>query len=77
MTSRHWNYRVTRERLDDGSYLFALREVYYEDDRPVAWSAEPDSFVGESAEEVTDSLSKALVSALGRDVLDIDTTEAD
>lgn len=75
LNGRYWDYRITRETLPDGSHLYALREVYYVDNKPEAWSLEPDRFVGDSAESVTASLTMALRNATEQGVLDLDTRE--
>lgn len=55
-----WNYRITRESFTDPdgnrAHIYALREVFYDADMPVAWSEEPTSFDGETPGQVIESL---------------------
>ena len=66
-----WNHRVTRELLEDGSELFAIREVHYDTDGAVVgWTRDPIAAVGDTAEDVAWALQKMLEGA-GRPVLDL------
>lgn len=52
-----WNYRVVREkdRKLKGcpqTYSWSIRDVYYKNNKPYAWGAEPQYPVGETWEEV-------------------------
>lgn len=36
-----WNYRMTRERLTGGEYIYAIREVYYQrrgEEMAIGWT---------------------------------------
>ena len=57
----HWAYRliVTADEEGDDFYL-GVHEVYYDDDGPHSWTAEPVKFGGSSVGEVVESMSKAL-----------------
>lgn len=70
-----WNYRITRETFPDGEHMFAIREVYYDDDgKPNGWTKEPIAAVGDTAIEVLDTLGR--MSGCGAaGVLDLDTRE--
>jgi hypothetical protein len=75
-----WNYRVTREQVTnpDGTtaHLYALREVYYDDDGKLnAWDKEPSTFVGDTPGEVIESLIRASGAWPSGGVLDLDTRE--
>jgi hypothetical protein len=75
-----WNYRVTREQVTnpDGSTepFFAVREVHYDDeDRPIAWSKDPTTFVGDTPGEVVEALLRAAGAFPSGGVLDLDTKE--
>lgn len=58
----HWNYRVviTREKSllnpDDWSYHFTIRDVYYENDVPKSWGADPQYPSGEDRHELMKDL---------------------
>lgn len=49
----HWNYRVIKD--EDG---FSIREVYYKDEAPEAWSARPMYPCGETSEELNADLDR-------------------
>ena len=52
-----WNYRIVEYRDGKG---FGLHEVYYDEDgEPATMTETPVGFVGESAEDVRDSVSMA------------------
>lgn len=58
-----WNYRICRD--PGGEYV--LREVYYEDDRPVSITADPATFGCDAASDPVKEIAGALEMAL-RDV---------
>lgn len=70
-----WNYRMTRELLPDGlgglSDVFAIREVYYDDDgNPTSWSKDPIAAHGETWRDAAEDLTLMGV-ALGAPILDL------
>ena len=69
-----WNHRITRETLEDGTHLFALREVFYEGEQVVSWTQEPIAAVGETFLECADTLAK-MNRAVTLGVLDLETRE--
>ena len=75
----HWNYRVTRQRVPEDplglDYVYAIRDVYYDDDGGLSWGAEPQAPHGETWAELYDDLSKMMDGALLRPGLDLDTRE--
>lgn len=64
----YWNYRVVAEFQDNKkkilrSWFFSIRDVFYTDDKPTSWGAEPQYPVGESGMDVhddIDNMSKAV-----------------
>lgn len=70
-----WNYRVT-SRTTDGETFHEIREVYYDGDEIVAWSAEPESPFGETLEGLTRDLS-LMVGALAKPILSLEELEFD
>ncbi len=70
----HWNYRMTRESNVDSEsgYVYAVREVYYEDDEPKGWTKDPVYPTGETHEDALADL-KHYAEALTKPVLDLDT----
>ena len=53
----HWNNRVVKEVLDDGSDWYSIREVFYNDDQSIyAYTEEPVGIVGESINEIREYL---------------------
>ena len=65
-----WRYCITRERLDDGSIHYALREVYTDDDGSLSWTANPITASGETWQEIANDLGY-MSNAAGMDVLDL------
>ncbi len=48
-----WNYRVTQERVDDDTYVFGIREVYYNDAGEIqTWTKDTMDPHGEDLEEL-------------------------
>ena len=76
---RYWNYRFTKQTVKPPNQApeiqYAIREVYYDDhDNIVAWTEDPIDFVGDTPEEVADSLRRALESH-EKGVVDLDSEE--
>lgn len=70
-----WNYRLVRldegEEADSGNYEVGVYEVFYDsDDKPVARTVEPASFVGMDRDEVLQALNHAFHDILKYPVLD-------
>lgn len=67
-----WNYRMTVETCDDED-VWALREVYYDDDGNVtSWSKDPVTPIGTSWREFADELSR-MSGVIGQLAFDLDT----
>ena len=57
-----WNYRIVRYK--DPDFGYGLHEVYYNEDGSVwAMSKDPDGFVGDSREELVETLIRAVGAA--------------
>lgn len=70
-----WNYRICRETLDNGDFLFTLREVFYDvEGNPSGWTAEPVGFTGDTWKDVADDISLAS-GCIGTSILDLDTRQ--
>lgn len=56
----HWNLRMSRQRFEDeieSGYLYALREIHYDDDGNVrGWSEDPIAPTAESLPEMYEVL---------------------
>jgi len=53
----HWNHRVVKEILEDGTEWFSVREVFYNKDRSIyAYTENPVDIVGESVDELREYL---------------------
>lgn len=68
-----WNYRIMRIRSDCDHPYLALREVHYENDVPVMFSAGNATFSSEDSQDKTEilsSLSLAISSAIQHPILD-------
>lgn len=49
----HWNHRVVRETLSDGSYFYSVREVFYNDDGTIyAYTQEPVDICGDTIDDI-------------------------
>ncbi len=71
----NWNHRVTRERLDDGSYWYAVREVFYDHKGNVTlWTEDAIAAEGETPGEVASALGQ-MAGCLALGVLDLETRE--
>lgn len=52
-----WNYRVVAEKEKVGKeYYYSIRDVYYTDDKPTSWGADPQWPLGDSAGELYSDL---------------------
>lgn len=70
-----WNHRVTRDRQDDGTYWYAIREVHYDKRGNVElWTEKPIAVEGETLDEVSEVLGQ-MVASLTRGVFDLETRE--
>jgi hypothetical protein len=63
----HWNLRVMQFSEEGGSW-FAIHEVYYDGDRPTAYSEAPATIEGETADELREQLER-MRAALEKPVL--------
>jgi len=67
-----WNYRIVKRAARVG-YYYALHEVFYNSKKlPYSMTEEPIDFVGDTAQEVIDSLQQALEDVLKTRVLSED-----
>ena len=46
-----WNYRVLVTKIED-DYVYSIREVYYQGNKPTAWTESESSPFGLSLEEI-------------------------
>ena len=52
-----WNYRVVREDDTDGTQVWTIREVYYNEDGSIkAWSANPQDPMGTTLRELQENV---------------------
>jgi len=51
-----WNYRIVAEIDPTGEYFYSIRDVYYKNDKPTSWGAEPQYAVGENPGEVSSDI---------------------
>ena len=53
----HWNHRVVRETVDDGSYWYSVREVFYNDDGSIyCYTEKPVRIDGQSIDAIKEYL---------------------
>ena len=65
----HWNHRVVKEKLEDGTEWFSVREVFYNDDGSIyAYTEDPIDISGESVDGMRQSVTRIL-DCLNKDVL--------
>lgn len=65
----HWNHRVVKKYYDEDYTEFAIKEVYYNEDKSIyAWMEEPCRVHGESLESLRQFLERCL-KALDQPVL--------
>lgn len=65
----HWNHRVVKQKLEDGSEWFSVREVFYNDDGSIyAYTENPIDISGESIEAMREYCQWVL-NCLDKDVL--------
>lgn len=70
-----WNYRMTRELMPTGEYLYAVREVYYGDnDAVTAWSLDPIAPASDNPLDVALDLAR-MASCITDGVVDLETRE--
>lgn len=65
---RTWNYRVVETRHDD-DVCHSIREVHYENDRPIAYSENPVTMVWEVDEDDPRRMLGRMREALDKPVL--------
>lgn len=65
----HWNYRVTVESQSDYDY-YCIREVYYEDDKILGWTADGVGPDGETKNELANDLLR-MTEAFDKPVIDV------
>lgn len=63
-----WNHRVMKHE-EDGVTLYTIREVFYEDDGGISWTAEPIHPQGETLGELQSEV-EMMLTAFTRSVLD-------
>lgn len=65
----HWNHRVVKETLKDGTEFFTVREVFYNDDGSIyAYTQEAASISGESIEAMREYC-QWILNCLDKDIL--------
>lgn len=65
----HWNHRVVKQKLEDGTEWFSVREVFYNDDGSIfAYTEEPVDISGESTEELK-QYTQWILDCLDKDIL--------
>ena len=71
----HWNHRVFRREWEDGTVLYGLHEVYYNDDGSIhGYTTEPVELQEETVEELREVLTR-MQAALDAPVLVYDEVE--
>lgn len=68
----HWNHRIVRRTIG-GETLLGIHEVFYGMDDGTGWTDEPVAVIGESVEELRETLGRML-RALDKPIID-DTGE--
>ena len=65
----HWNHRVVKQTLSDGSEYYSVREVHYNDDGSIyAYSEEPVGIQGESLEAMRE-YTQWVLNCMDKDIL--------
>jgi tetrahydromethanopterin S-methyltransferase subunit H len=65
----HWNHRVVKERLRDGTDWYSVREVFYNNDGSIyAYTEEPVDICGESVENMREYC-QWVMDCLDKDIL--------
>lgn len=65
----HWNHRVVKQKLEDGTEWFSVREVFYNDDGSIfAYTEEPVDISSESIEELK-QYTQWILDCLDKDIL--------
>ena len=65
----HWNHRVVKQKLTDGTDWFSVREVFYNDDGTIfAYSEDPIEISGESIDELRQS-AQWVLACLDKEIL--------
>jgi hypothetical protein len=62
-----WTYRVSRQKLENGDEIFAIREFY---DDCKSWTEDEIAPVGDSLDDLRWSLTK-MIEALDKEIIDI------
>ncbi len=70
----NWRYQLTKETVD-GHEQFAVREVYFDDDGKVSWTQDPIQIVGDSEQDITETLIRIRTDVKRGGVLDISSTQ--
>jgi fatty acid/phospholipid biosynthesis enzyme len=65
----HWNYRIIHHPDSEGTPLFGLHEVFYDDAGGESWT-ESAIVVADSLEEMTEIITKMIPDAVKKDVID-------
>lgn len=74
-----WNYRIVREKLEDGRYYFAIHEAYYTEGNPVpdSLTAKPVVVEGDTFDDIRWALEN-MAKALTKPVLEfLPTSDGD
>ncbi|MBM3144605.1 MAG: hypothetical protein FJ010_06465 [Chloroflexi bacterium] len=65
----HWNHRVVRQKLEDGTDWFSVREVFYNDDQSIfGYTEDPVDISGESIVELK-RYTRWVLDCLDKDIL--------
>ena len=71
----HWNHRVIKKNVADGSDWFGIHEVFYNDDDTIwSYTENPISIVGESIDDLRQTL-EWMLSCLDNPILVYDEIE--
>jgi len=65
----HWNHRVLKQTLPDGTEWYTVREVYYNDDGSIfAYTERPVEIAGESLAELRQEI-ELILACLDKEML--------
>lgn len=68
----NWNYRITKELIDEWVYYFSVREVYYDKSgKPESWSSEAIRIDAYHTEEEFRENFELISQAMKRPILEI------
>lgn len=71
----HWNHRVLKQILPDGTEWYTVREVFYNDDGTIfAYTEKPVEIAGESLAELRQEI-EWILACLGQEMLIEDEVE--